>query len=345
MRIWLIGILLALLPLTTHADGLNIPLVANYDLEGEATDADQIVTVVNLTNVAMTIAAQPDVCRQVTITIVDTGPSIIAGTTTVVGTDCNGDAQTEILDGSGGAGTITSTGYFESVASATNAAYNVLDGGADETITMGVAALDDNCYEYCRMERNRSRRLLIETAAGGSTTTTGVTASDDVFKNLSVGDFIGVNLPDDPDTAEDGVAWRHITAKASDDSLTVNSAWDLSGQHVFFYRLRNCGAGDQDGWINMLGADQVTFHLDIQQMSGTGGITYVVECRPSGVPGINPVVVIGETNVAAAVDTSASVVTEPWSACRLGFRWETNDDAVDTTTNMEQVYAGAVVRR
>jgi hypothetical protein len=319
----------------------SIPLVANYDLDGEAADDNQIVTVVNLANEVLTIAAQPDVCRRITMTLVDTGASIVAGTTTVVGTDCNGDAQTEILDGSGGAGVVTGTSYFESVTSITNASYSVLDGGGDETIIVGVAALDDSSYYFCKMGTLVVDADLIETS-GSSTTTTGVVGADDVFDSYSVGDFIGV-AGTHPDTGVGGIIWRHITVKTDADTITVNDEWDLSAQVAHYYRPRNCGAGSRDGWISVKDSDQLTYELDIQQMGGSGGITYVVQCKPTDVPGINPTVVIGETNVSAAGTPSASIVTAPWGACRLGFRWETNDDASDST--VEQIYAGAILRR
>ena len=69
-------------------------LAAIWDLDGEAADADQIVTLANgvITDAGnYTITADPDVCRLVDITVVDTDLS--SGTLTAVGTGCLGEAR------------------------------------------------------------------------------------------------------------------------------------------------------------------------------------------------------------------------------------------------------------
>lgn len=115
---------------------------------------DKIVSVVNLTNIAFTIAAQPVSPSYVTVTIVDTTPSITAGTVTIVGTrppltygEKNGiapvasagsQAVTEAIDCSAGAGTYYTKGIFDSIVSVTASAFTVLGGSGDETIKVGV---------------------------------------------------------------------------------------------------------------------------------------------------------------------------------------------------------------
>ncbi len=331
----------------------TVQLAALFDLDGEATDADQVVTVVNLTNIALTIAAQPDVCRLITITIADTTPSITAGTTTLVGTDCDGNTQTEILDGSGGAGTVTSTLLFESIASATNAAYATLGGAGDETITVGVAALADTSYYYPTMlgqndgALNRARRvpIYIDTT-GSSTTTAAVTTATIPFFHVAVGDIIGVLRADGgtPGSTSPliwgspGYMWRTVTARASSDSITVDTAWDLSdpvvGTH-FFHRRASAGAGVNDGWMPVRGKDAVWI-VNVQQMSGTGGINYKVVCKYAAAS-LNEFTAVGPTNIAAASSIAIELTDHMYSHCRAGLRWVTNDDGTDTGSDIEQI--------
>ena len=351
MKNWIKAALLALCMVAVMApaavyETVEYPLVANWDVEGFAASQTRLVAQVNLTNTTFTIANALEVCRPISVIVTDSTPSINAGTLTITGTDCDGDALVVVQDWSGGAATQQTTESFESVTSYTAAAMAVLGGTGDELIEIGVVALTDASYVYCRMEPIKPRRLMI-TTSGDSATTVGVTAADDPFQNLAVGDWIGVNLPFDPDVAEGGLAWRHITAIASVDSLTVNDAWTLTqttGQ-TFFYRERNCGAGDHDGWIGMAGTESITFDIDMVQLVATGGISYQVECK-NNVPGMPPIIVSGPTNVATGTPTQATVaVTTARAACRLGLRIITGDDGNDLTTNTEIVYTGAIVRR
>lgn len=109
-----------------------------------AADDDAIRTVTNLTNttlaangIGFTGTVEP---RRVTITIVDTVPSIVAGSVLITGTDSKGDAQTESVSIAGGAGVYTSTKFFATVASVTISGATVLGGSGDETIKVGVEA-------------------------------------------------------------------------------------------------------------------------------------------------------------------------------------------------------------
>lgn len=142
-----------------HIPGQEELVIASaYDVDSptEVADDNQVVTVVNLTNAALTIAAQLDVPRNVTCTIVDTGASITAGTTTIVGTGLDDEALTEVLDGSGGAGVLTGAQYFKTITSITNAAYAVLDGAGDETIICGSGSLV--AYTFPGFEGKNNRR-------------------------------------------------------------------------------------------------------------------------------------------------------------------------------------------
>jgi len=351
MKNWIKATLLALLVggagvSAAVYETIEYPLVANWDVEGFAASSTRLVAQVNLTNTTFTIANALEVCRPISVIVTDSTPSINAGVLTITGTDCDGEALVVVQDWSGGAATQQTTENFESVTSYVATAMAVLGGVGDELIEIGVVALTDASYVYCRMEPVRPRRLMI-TTSGDSATTVGVTAADDPFQNLAVGDWLGVNLPFDPDVAEGGLAWRHITAIASVDSLTVNEAWTLTATtgQTFFYRKRNCGAGDYDGWIGLTGTESVTFDIDMVQLVATGGISYQVECKNS-VPGMPPMIVSGPTNVATGTPTQAVVTyTAPCKAARLGLRIIDGDDGNDLTTNTEIVYTNATVRR
>jgi hypothetical protein len=89
-------------------------------------DDNKVVTVVDLANEVLTLAAQPASPSRLLITIVDTTPSITAGTVYIVGTrppqqgEQGSQAATEIVDCSGGAGAYRTTTIFDAVTSITN---------------------------------------------------------------------------------------------------------------------------------------------------------------------------------------------------------------------------------
>jgi len=80
--------------------------------------------------------------RKVTIDVVDTGASIVAGTVTVTGTDAVGAPLVEDVSIAGGAGSYETVGRFKTVTQVkTKNDVVVLGGGGDEKITVGVKAL------------------------------------------------------------------------------------------------------------------------------------------------------------------------------------------------------------
>jgi hypothetical protein len=91
-----VGVIAALLlsVASVHAqDVQRVPLAIAWDMDGEAADDDQIVAVATFADsTTFTLAAQPDTCRLVDITVTDADSSITAGVLTVTGTDCWGDA-------------------------------------------------------------------------------------------------------------------------------------------------------------------------------------------------------------------------------------------------------------
>lgn len=105
-----------------------------------AATTNRYVTSVNLTNIAFTIANQPDTPRNVTIQVVDTTPSIVAGTITIVGLDVAGMATLEVFTFTSPAQaswTFTGVIMHAAITSITAAGVSVLGGSGDETITAG----------------------------------------------------------------------------------------------------------------------------------------------------------------------------------------------------------------
>jgi len=357
----LLGLPLLLLPFVGDAsvyETRTYKLASNWDVEGVAASSTYIVAQVNLTNTTYTIANQPDVCRLLSVVVVDTGPSINAGDLTITGTDCEGRPLVVVQDWSGGAATQNTTVAFETIVTIIATDMAVLGGGGDETIEIGVLALTDLSYEfpmfrgrqgsYADMPINITER--IETSGVSATTTAVDTTNDIPFEKVAVGDLIGVVMRGAPPGVERGLVWRRVTARASATSLTVHTPWDLSttpqGTGYSFQHMKaDVGSGIFDGWISGAGVQSFTFDLNVVQLVATGGISYKVECDP-GVPGMPPVIVVGVTNIATGTPTVArSVVTEPTGPCRLGLRIITGDDGNDLTTNMEQVYASVTIRR
>lgn len=105
-----------------------------------AADPDRIVTSVNLANAVQAIAAQPDVPRNVTVTVTDTTASITQGTVTVTGTGTDGELIVETFDFSSFTSGTPKVGtkIFANVATVETSNFATLGGGGDETLTVGV---------------------------------------------------------------------------------------------------------------------------------------------------------------------------------------------------------------
>lgn len=101
---------------------------------------NRYVASVNLTNIAFTIANQPDIPRNVTVTVTDTTPSINAGTITVIGFDISNQPITEVFTFPGtpaASRTFTGVFCFAQITSITAAGVAVLGGAGDELIVVG----------------------------------------------------------------------------------------------------------------------------------------------------------------------------------------------------------------
>jgi hypothetical protein len=298
-----------------------------YDLNvpTEGADTDQIVASVNLTNTTFTIAAQPDVPRNVTITVTDTTPSIIAGTITITGTDVNGTTITEVLDMAGPTLTFTGTKVFVSVTSVVSADATVLGGAGDETIIVGTGSVVG--YLYCVTDEGRS--VANAKTASSTTTVTAAVSGTNPFDKLDVGDELSFNVS--------GTFYRRkIATKLSGSSITVDSNIDLSGNgtsgYPFTYKDLQCGASDSDGWTNVDGMGNKTIKVEVLTMSATGGLDYSLECRFLGDGGVPAQLVAGNIASALVVGVPSSteapiLVPEHCASVRIGLKYGTTDSS------------------
>ena len=100
-------------------------------------DVDRIVTSQDWEDIALTIAAQPDVPRNVTATLTDANDSV-SGVLTIVGTDIRGRTITEVMTVALGVGkAFVGTKIFASITSATITGSSGELNGTD-VVTVGV---------------------------------------------------------------------------------------------------------------------------------------------------------------------------------------------------------------
>lgn len=100
-------------------------------------DDDLIVTTTNMKVGTYTIAAQPDVPRNITVSVTAVGTADTMGTIDFVGTNIDDEAITETITPIAGS-TVAGVKAFKSVTSATGVGW-VIDGveGTEDTITIG----------------------------------------------------------------------------------------------------------------------------------------------------------------------------------------------------------------
>lgn len=167
---------------------------------------------------------------------------------------------------------------------------------------------------------------------GSSTTVDAVTPASAPFANLVVGDVIYVRR----DNAVTDMVW--ITAKASDDQVTVNTAVDWSSGYTFSWMNLTCGTSVNDGWVTV--SDRDTVSMTVQYEAGDlTGLDVVWECKDNSrvsapvqvYPGPASDCGFGtlNTNVctyATLGDRQTVVITyNTFSFCRLGLAWRTAD--------------------
>lgn len=349
-RLWILA-LAALLPLTASAQVAveRSTLMSAYDLDGEAADDNQIVTSADLDDSnTYTIAAQPDVCRLVDITVTDANSSISAGTITVEGTGCLSEARScafTFASGGSGVKTLTCTdgqgAYFANVASVITSALTGEDAGPGTDLVivgytsnsvngwamygkliprgpMGEGAVDPFGY----FDVNRP----ITTSGTSSTTVTSV-GSASSFELVAVGDLLIIPVQ--------GRSYeRKVTARASANSITVSSALTIPTAGVNFrFKKMYYSTNPADVMvIPVHGFKTLLLDWSVDANVNTGGVVTLLECTQDRVefPGARWVE-LDTTTVASAgtqANTSESVdlTLLPYLFCRFGLRFGTGDD-------------------
>lgn len=191
--------------------------------------------------------------------------------------------------------------------------------------------LDSTAYIYPSLtaQANIDRRV---TTSGASSTTVASVNTDGPFSAMVPGDVVWLSVVDGTTTLRTGLALRWITAKASANSVTIDSAVVIPTAGLgFSWQQAAASTAASAGWFGVQGK-ATTIQIQVDQMSVTGGIDYALECGVAPF-GVGPVTtdVVATANIA-----SASVVTlavgEPYDVCRVGLKIGTNDN-LDVITN------------
>ena len=101
-----------------------------------AAELISIVAAVQITDVALTIIAQPDYPRNLQIRMNQVGAAVTGGICTLIGVGADGSAVTEVIDCTGGTKTEISTLGYATLTSATVS--GLIGGGGGTTIGIGV---------------------------------------------------------------------------------------------------------------------------------------------------------------------------------------------------------------
>jgi hypothetical protein len=188
-----------------------------------------------------------------------------------------------------------------------------------------VAAYDltSTSYTYPLLGNPLSGSANVKTS-GSSTTVTA--ASGTPFADVAV----GAELTIQTDVTTRVV--RAVTAKASDTSITVDTAANLSGNgstgYPFSYRPLSDGTGLTQGWIKVSQYSEKNYVFEVNTINATN-ITVRVECKSSG-DMASPIQIYpatggtgqcgtGVVTTAGITGRCAVVSYEPWDQCRVGF--------------------------
>lgn len=196
--------------------------------------------------------------------------------------------------------------------------------------------------------------------SGSSATVTSETASSSALAPVSVGDIIFVR-PAFPSMLEPFTAGYAavITAKASSDSITVDPAVDWSAGYQYSWFKTVCGTTIDDGWIDTSNSTRIAMSVFFIQ-GDADNISWRFWCKQSNLGSVPQIVYPSESDNCGNAGTQASGFCDfatagatagftwedfgPWAACRIGFKVKTTD-ALDTTTNLEQVTGSVAVTK
>ena len=353
-----------LAPMIGHSQTIihRATLMYAFDLDGEAADADQIVTAANgdlIDAQTFTITAQPDACRLIDMTVTDANSSISAGAVAVVGTDCFGRSITATFTfASGGSGVKTldvatastwdTEAYFATITSVTTGTLTGEGGAGVDFMTLGYTSNSVNgwaVYGKSATDAYLAHKVdvfgfyevpkLVTTSGSMATTVAGLVGADDPFELVSVGDLIIIR-------SGDRTYERKVTARASADSITVNAPVLIpeAGTGFRYKKAFYSPNPDDDLSFSVNGYKTLMLVWSVDANANTGGVITSLQCSyfgpeyPDG-----PWVELTTTTVASGgtqADTTESVdlTALPYSRCRFGVRFGTGDDADGAAENI-----------
>jgi hypothetical protein len=160
--------------------------------------------------------------------------------------------------------------------------------------------------------------------SGSSTTVTSATASTSAFRDVVVGDVLFIRQ--DPAMT---TTVRYVTARASADSITINSAVNITAATMFSFRHQTCGTAATSGQVNAAwGATaNKAVELCVSTINATS-ISFFVEGKlhadsPSWEPLVSPTyTTTGCENIP---------INEPLSLIRVGVQVNTDGGAQSVT--------------
>ena len=354
-----------LFPVVAHAQEavVRATLAANFDLDGEAADDDQIVVSADLAaSTTYTIAAQPDSCRLIDMTVTDANSSVTVGTVTLTGTDCLGftrvckfDFSVVATRGSGVKTIPVTTGptgsscYLANVTSIVSSSDLATAAAATDLVKVGYTSNSVNGWPVFGKLREVGPQgehgvdvfgsyavagLPITTSGASSTTVTSV-GSAKSFTYVSAGDLLLINH-------NGRVYERKVTARASADSITINAAINLPAAGVPFSYKKAFFTTDptDEVWIPVESYKTALFTWRVDANANTGGVVTLLECAKKGPnwPG-SGWTQISTTTVASGgtqANTAESINLEllPFQACRFGMKFGTGDDGDGADENI-----------
>lgn len=229
-------------------------------------------------------------------------------------------------------------------------------GGLVSGLLFGRYDLDATSYTFCRLQGQGGGTSPLPQAfqlpaavetVGSSTTFTASTAATAPFRDVVAGDVLVIPIGAGV-TATPVTVLRSIVSKTSSDEVVVDEAYDLGTTGVVLSALsQKCGTGEQDGWQNVSALRNVQATVQIDQMSGAGGIDVQWWCR-SAQPDAKAVQYYPDNSAGAATRNYTAAGTEARTivafvdeaSCaqiRVGMLWHTNDDGADTGADRERI--------
>jgi hypothetical protein len=349
----------ALVSLPAHGQQVDVRtavLAYSWDMDGEAADADQIVTTANgdfVDSHTYTITAQPDSCRLIDMTVTDANSSITVGTVTFTGTDCLGHPRVCVFDfgvvATRGSGvktlpvTVGPTGascYLGAVTSVVTSALTGEGGAgvdffsagyttnsADAWTMYGIPGATDSLGRHYVDPWGFIQIPLNITTSGASTTAVTSVAANAAFTNVAAGDLLYAVIG----TKE---YVRKVVTRTDANNIVVNSALLIPAAGVPFRIKHFYYSTDpyDEMWIQGTPESTLLFTTNVAANADTGGVVQNLYCTTKG-PGWPTT---GNTTI--ATETTASAATAryahsidlnllPFTHCRMAFKFGTGDDA------------------